>query len=1175
MEATKGEEDICLIDSGTTHTILKNKNYFSHLKLGEINVNTISGSVKLIEGSGRANVWLPEGTKLVIDNALFSSKSRRNLLSFKDIRRNGYHIETMNDSNVEYLCITINQRIIEKFPSFSSGIYYTKIYAIEMHHLVNQKFTDSKDFIIWHDRLGHPGSIMMRRIIENSHGHSLKNQRVLKSNEFTCVACSQGKFITRPSPMKVGAESPGFLERIHGDICGPIHPTCGPFKYFMVLIDASTRWSHVCLLSTRNLAFARLLAQIIKLRAQFPDYPIKKIRLDNAGEYSSRTFDDYCMSIGISVEHPVAYVHTQNGLAESLIKRLQLIARPLLMRTKLPISAWGHAILHAATLVRFRPTNYHKYSPLQLAFGFEPNISHLRIFGCAVYVPIETPQRTKMGPQRRLGIYVGYDSPSIIRYLEPLTGDVFTARFADCHFDESNFPALGGENKQPKKEIMWDTKSLEFLDPRTKSCELEVQRIIHLQKIANQLPDAYTDSRRVTKSHIPAENAPIKLDVPVGQYTSAITNELKARLKRGRPLGSKDKNSRKKRGSVDQNVQLKELNTNKDLHEISGDEIQVLEEQYLAPEEQKFQDPEDHKNETSINFITTRKCWDRVETIVDDIFAYNVALEIMEEIEDLEPKSVEECRHRSDWPKWRDAIQSELDSLSKRKVFGPVVQTPDGIKPVGYKWVFVRKRNEKNEIVRYKARLVAQGFSQRPGLDYNETYSPVVDTITLRYLVSLAVHEKLDMHLMDVVTAYLYGKLDKDIYMKIPKGFKMPEAYDPNHREIYSIKLQKSLYGLKQSGRMWYNRLSESLIEEGYTNSPICPCVFIRKNGQHFVIIAVYVDDLNLIGTPEEISKAVEFLKKEFETKDLGRTKFCLGLQIEHLEDGIFIHQSNYTTKVLKRFHMDKAHPLSTPMVVRSLDVSKDPFRPREENKELLGPKVPYLSAIGALMYLANCTRPDISFAVNVLARFSSSPTRRHWNGIKHILRYLQGTTDLGLFYSNKSAPEMIGYADAGYLSDPHKARSQTGYLFTYGDTAISWRSTKQSITATSSNHAEIIAIHEASRECVWLRSITNYIRKNCGLSSKEEIPTILFEDNAACIAQLKGGYIKGDRTKHISPKFFFTHDLQKNGEIEVQQIRSSENLADLFTKALPTSTFEKLVKRIGMRQLKDFKTCS
>ena len=212
----------------------------------------------------------------------------------------------------------------------------------------------------------------------------------------------------------------------------------------MVLIDAFSRWSHVCLLSSRNLAFARLLAQIIRLKEQFPENPIKAIRLDNAGEFTSQAFDAYCMANGISVEHSVAYVHTQNGLAESLIKRLQLIARPLLMRTNLPTSVWGHAILHAAALIRLRPTSYHQFSPMQLAFGQQPNVSHLRIFGCAIYVPIAPPNRTKMGPQRKLGIYVGYDSPSIVRYLEIQTGDVFKAQFADCHFDESKFLTLGG-----------------------------------------------------------------------------------------------------------------------------------------------------------------------------------------------------------------------------------------------------------------------------------------------------------------------------------------------------------------------------------------------------------------------------------------------------------------------------------------------------------------------------------------------------------------------------------------------------------------------------------------------------------------------------------------------------------------------------------------------------------
>ncbi|KAK2376223.1 putative mitochondrial protein [Trifolium repens] len=1129
----------------------------------ETNVSTISGTSKIIEGSGRANILLYGGTKLHIENALYSSKSQRNLLSFKDIRLNGYHIETRNESDKEYLCITkrnLDQTcVLEKLPALSSGLYYTYISTIEAHVIVNPKFTNQNKFIVWHDRLGHPGSIMMRKIIENSCGHQLKNQKIPQSNKLSCASCSQGKLIIRPSPVKIRSEPLNFLERIHGDICGPIHPPCGPFRYFMVLIDASTRWSHVCLLSTRNQAFARLLAQLIRIRAHFPDYPVKKIRLDNAAEFSSQAFNEYCMSIGIDIEHPVAHVHTQNGLAESLIKRIQLIARPLLMRCKLPISAWGHAILHAASLIRIRPTSYNNSSPLKLVFGQEPNISHLRIFGCVVYVPIYPPQRTKMGPHRRLGIYVGYESPSIIKYLEPTNGDLFTARFADCHFDESNFPTLGGENKQLEKEISWNELSLSHFDPRTKQCELEVQKIIHLQSLANQLPNAFTDPKGVTKSYIPAVNAPIKLDVPVGQ--PIVANESQPRLKRGRPVGSKDRNPRVRKGAkrIDGiNEDIKTLNESSDIIDIS-----VPEETYQVPDIQE-------NKEISMNYVTSGIEWNRNNVNVDDVFAYKIALDIINDNEDHEPRSIKDCRQSENWPKWKDAIEAELNSLHKRQVFGPVVRTPEGVKPVGYKWVFVRKRNENGEIVRYKARLVAQGFSQRPGVDYDETYSPVVDATTFRYLISFIAHEGLNMHMMDVVTAYLYGSLDSDIYMKLPEGFNFPNANSLESREGYSIKLNKSLYGLKQSGRMWYNRLSEYLLKEGYKNDSICPCIFIKRSGSEFAIIVVYVDDINIIGTPEELPKAINCLKKEFEMKDLGKTKFCLGLQIEHVKNGIFVHQETYIATLLKRFYMDKSHPLSTPMVVRSLDVEKDPFKPKEKDEELLGPEVPYLSAIGALLYLANYTRPDIAFSVNLLSRYSSSPTRRHWNGVKHILRYLRGTMDMGLFYPKVPKLELIGYADAGYLSDPHKGRSQTGYLFTSGDTAISWRSVKQTITATSSNHAELLALHEASRECVWLRSMIQHIQKNCSLSSGKMQTTIIYEDNSACIAQLKEGYIKGDRTKHISPKFFFTHDLQKNGEISIQQIRSCDNLADLFTKSLPGRIFEKLVQKIGLRRRRD-----
>ena len=193
--------------------------------------------------------------------------------------------------------------------------------------------------------------------------------------------------------------------------------------------------------------------------------------------------------------------------------------------------------------------------------------------------------------------------------------------------------------------------------------------------------------------------------------------------------------------------------------------------------------------------------------------------------------------------------------------------------------------------------------------------------ITFHFLISLVLFEKLEMRLMEIVKSYLYGSLDSDIYMKIPEGFKMPDACTP--RNLFSIKLQRSLYGLKQSGCMWYQRLSEYLIKERYKNDPICPCVFIKKSETRFSIVAVYVDDINLIGTPEELAKTVEYLKKEFEVKDLGKTKLYLGLQLEHKVNGIIVHQSSYIERLLKRFNMDKAHPLSTPMVVRGLLIPK------------------------------------------------------------------------------------------------------------------------------------------------------------------------------------------------------------------------------------------------------------
>jgi len=826
------EEEMCLVDSCTTNTILREVKFFQTLTKREGQVLTIAGRDAMIVGSGRATFILPMGTQIHIEEALLYPDSTRTLLSYRDIRKNEIHVETYEEHNEEFLLFTKNtgygKQTLEKVPSLPSGLYYTYIKPVP-HFTYKVIFQNVDTFKTWHERLGHPGIGMMRKIMSNSNGHGMSDRKFPKSSDFVCTSCATGKLILRPSHLKIQAEPLKFLERIQGDICGPIQPLSGPFRYFMVLIDASTRWSHVCLLSTRNHAFAKLIAQVIRLRASQPEHQIKSIRLDNAAEFSSKAFNDYCMALGIEVQHSVPYVHTQNGLAEALIKRIKLIARPLLQSCNLPTSCWGHAVLHAGDLIQLRPTAYHTASPLQLVRGDPPSISHLRKFGCAVYVPISPPKRTSMGPHRKMGIYVGYLSPSIIKYLEPLTGDLLTARYADCIFNEEHFPALGGEFKYHTEcpEINWDAFDTLKEDPRTTESELQVQRIINLQNAANNLPDSFTVSKGVTKSFIPARNVPERVEVPnktiqlpISKESGGSTANPRKRTRKQRKQSSDTVNETQPQVERHQ-MDLPNPPPTSTVHSISDDGTLERPDAVVLGNTE----PSNGVHEISTNYVDSGESFDRKTTIVDIYFASSIAETIQN---DPDPKSMVECKKRSDWNKWKEAIEAELASLNKREVFSSVIPTPPKTFPVGFKWVFVRKRNENNEVVRYKARLVAQGFTQRPGIDFNETYSPVMSGITFRYLISLATQKRLSMQLMDVVTAYLYGSLDSDIYMKVPDGIPIPNK--SANRNMYCVKLKRSLYGLKQSGRMWYNRLSEYLLQKGYSNNDDCPCVFIKRS---------------------------------------------------------------------------------------------------------------------------------------------------------------------------------------------------------------------------------------------------------------------------------------------------------------------------------------------------------
>ncbi|TPX39984.1 DNA-directed DNA polymerase [Synchytrium endobioticum] len=499
------------------------------------------------------------------------------------------------------------------------------------------------------------------------------------------------------------------------------------------------------------------------------------------------------------------------------------------------------------------------------------------------------------------------------------------------------------------------------------------------------------------------------------------------------------------------------------------------------------------------------------------------------------PVIIQQCKQSQDWPKWQVAIKSELESLIKRKVFIGPMELPTGKKLIG--------------------RLVAQGLSQRPGYDFFDTYSPVIDATSYRYVLALGRNLDFEIESMDVVTAYFYGDIQEDIFMKVPEGICIPSSI----REP-CVKVVKALYGLRQSGRAWFEKYAQSLIDQGYSYSKASPCIFFKTTKLGKVITTIYVDDSTIMGDSAAKNEAKQMLTSQFEMKDLGQLQGCIGSDIEQTNDGIFIHQTSYTDRILEKFNMNHSTPRHNPLECRGHHLYL--YGAAQEGEPLLEPHVPYASALGALSYLANFTRPDISFSVNMLARQTHAPTKRHWDAIKQLFRYLNGTRNLGLYYL-KGNLDIAGYADAGFVSDWSSGKLQTGYVFTIGGTAFSWKSTKQSITATSTTHAELITLFEATKEAVWMSSFISDLYS--GLQVNHNVfPITIYEDNQACIRQIESGFIKSDMTKHFTPKYYFTTDMIQEGRIRVEQISSQSNLADLFTKVLPGSRHKELVEKLS-----------
>lgn len=518
-----------------------------------------------------------------------------------------------------------------------------------------------------------------------------------------------------------------------------------------------------------------------------------------------------------------------------------------------------------------------------------------------------------------------------------------------------------------------------------------------------------------------------------------------------------------------------------------------------------------------------------------------------------EPKSMDEAMSRPDAQKWKIAADSEFQSLQKNQTW-ELVNLPPNKNLVGCKWLFKLKRDSEGKVDRYKARLVAQGYSQEAGLDYDEVFAPVARYTSIRTVLAIANALDLEVHQMDVKTAFLNGDLENDIYMQQPDGY--VDKTKPN----MVCKLKKSLYGLKQSARCWNLSMDRFLKESGYRQSNADPCIYSKAvsglNESNLMIVALYVDDIILASNNIDVLQIEkEELKKKFEMEDQKEVHYCLGMTIKRQRRNkiMVINQKSYLESILRRFGMADCREIATPMEPnKKYNKLPEGSKPVNTNE--------YQALIGCLTYAAIATRPDIASAVGLLSQFMSNPGPEHWVGAKRILRYLKGTLNYGLKFdaSQKHGLKLQGYSDADWGRDVNTRRSTSGYLCKLGGGTISWRSKRQSIVALSSTEAEYVALSMATQEAIWLRRLLSSI------GFQQSTAVKLFEDNQGAIALSKNP-AHHTRTKHIDVKYHFIRDAIESKEIEVEYCQTNKMIADILTKGLQKQKFEELRRMMGV----------
>ena len=892
------------------------------------------------------------------------------------------------------------------------------------------------DLTLWHRRCSHLNFADLKHM----HTHNLVKGMVIKSDsppDPICEPCILGKQKRHNIP-KTATRRTRLLALIHTDLKGPL-PVQTPegYRYWQCFIDDASRF--------KVIAFLKRKSEALVAFKQFKAYAenrlekqIQMTRDDKGGEFIGKEYHEFCASEGIRRQHTEPHEPHQNGVAERANEEIAAGATALLVQARLPPSFWKYAVeTYIHTSNRTPTSALNGETPYHLWTGKKPNISYFRVFGCLAYVLIQKQNRKALQPHSRKCIFIGYpDGVKAWRFWDPVEKKVIVSSHAV--FDERCFPGnstlaislvsvpnfveqsppepklvlhQGGDNDNNDDDEAPAPAPVPVDAPPNAPADDDLYPGIPLAAPpAHGDPDPDPDPAPAPAAPAPRRNNPPRTARPKGSLNESILEKRQQErpvlpppphlspspappsrspspdplliqpaqpiIPPVAPLPPPPPPSSDSDSEVDE-LLLKDNSED----ELNSAEILHAGLEYLAKEHEHLS-------------------WDQA---LDFAFS-SVICALKTSTHDGEPNTYAEAMSRpeEERKKWHKAALDEIQALVENGTF-ELVQLPPGRKAIGSRWVFKVKKNADGSIERHKGRVVAQGYSQRPGFDFTETFAPTPKWAALRAILALAALENLHLESVDISSAFLNGELEEEVYMRQPPGF---EEKGPN----WVWRLLKSIYGLKQAGRCWHKKLNKAFEDMGFHRILCEHSIWIYRKEDVRIIIPVFIDDMTIASNSKEaIDNVKQQLRQHFKLRELGTTSWLLGVEIirDRSKRTLSLNQRQYILTLLERFGFSDVNTVSTPIDPGlKLSSAMSPGTPSEIEEMR---NVPYLQAVGSLMYLATATRPDISYAVGVLARFSKNPGPTHWKAVKHVFRYLKGTLDYKLTYApNPTSPELF-----------------------------------------------------------------------------------------------------------------------------------------------------------------------